>query len=171
MLWFGLQRSREIGDVIETEYGTFVGLDFGVREWVFDIPNAIGAEPMLHEWLADHAGHLRRVQRIATGRAIAGRDPVGPSRLFGVVRGLAFGEENGLIDVEGRPLPTGRYGTLPASVPGVLRAEQLHCDGSPLVDPGGAARDPRLQRIGLRVAATAVDLVRRDRAGGTGGGR
>jgi hypothetical protein len=45
---------------------------------------------------------------------------------------------------------------VPASVPGVLRTEQLSRDGRDLV---GRGREPRLQRVGFRVAGDAKVLA------------
>jgi hypothetical protein len=46
----------------------FVGLDFGVREWVFDLPAVPGAEMLVREWIGDHDEHLESVRALAAGR-------------------------------------------------------------------------------------------------------
>ena len=154
-------QERSFGDVIPTSYGPgneFVGLDFGVREWVLDLPHMPNAEPLLIEWTADHAGHLNRVMDMAMGKDDAQPDPLGLIRQFGVVRGLSFGELGGLLDSAGNALSLPVGAVLPASVPGVLRTEQLSRDGRDLV---GRGREPRLLRVGLRVASSAKDLAGR----------
>ncbi|MCK5943990.1 MAG: serine/threonine protein kinase, partial [Planctomycetes bacterium] len=48
---WGAEVGRELGDVVPTSYGIdFVGLDFGLREWVLDLPHMAGAELLLREW-------------------------------------------------------------------------------------------------------------------------
>ena len=151
-------RSRRAGDVVPTAYGEpFIGLDFGVREWVFDLPHVLGEASLLAEWLGEHSAHLRHVREFARSGRVPGANTAGPLRRFGVVRGLAFGEPGLLIGRDGRPLVRRRYDLLPAVVPGVLRTEQLHRDGTSLLTPG---RDPRLQHVGLRVAADARAIAR-----------
>jgi hypothetical protein len=78
-------------------------------------------------------------------------------RKFGVVRGLAFGERDGLIGRRGELLDPTRFVTLPASVPGVLRSEQLQRDGRDLLSGG---REPRLQQVGFRVVGGASTVAR-----------
>ncbi|HEB53528.1 MAG TPA: serine/threonine protein kinase [bacterium] len=150
---------REVGDVIATAYGVdFYGLDFGVSEWVLDLPHVPGREMLLQLWTDDHAVHLGRALAIGRGEADPPPDPVGPQTMLGVVRGLAFGDVAGLLDRDGSRLDPDRYESVPTSVPGVLRSEQLLRDGSDLL---GRGRDPRLARIGFRIAADAAALARR----------
>jgi hypothetical protein len=151
--------ARSKGDVVPTSYGVdFVGLDFGVREWVFDVPHIRGAEALLVERLSDHVRHLDLVVALALGRPEPPFDPVGPMRSLGVVRGLAFGEREGLIDAAGARLSPSQHRTLPDPVPGVLRTLQLRRDGVGLLN---TAHDPRLAQIGFRVAGSAGPLARR----------
>ena len=56
------------------------------------------------------------------------------------------------------PLQVRDGAPLPASVPGVLRTEQLRRDGQALLDAG---RDARLRWVGFRVAADAAALAKR----------
>ena len=152
------RRDRRAGDVAPTAYASAItGLDFGVREWVADLPHIEGAELLLREWNADHGAHIARVQSYAAGRARPPEDLVWPLSAYGVVRGLALGELDGLLDDAGRRLEAGSLQSVPASVPGVLRTEQLRRDGRDLLS---AALDPRLQVIGFRVAGTAVLVAR-----------
>jgi hypothetical protein len=83
-------------------------------------------------------------------------DALGLIRQFGVVRGLAFGESSGAIDGAGKPLQLAGIRVLPGTVPGVLRTEQLSRDGKDLL---GSGREPRLQRVGFRVAGNAQELA------------
>lgn len=145
--------SRRAGDVVPSRHGfDFVGLDFGVREWVLDLPADAGSELLVREWLGDHQTHLARVRALADGRFEPAPDPAGPLARLGVVRGLCSSEPEGLIDAAGQRLDLGRSPVLPDMVPGVLRAQQLHRDGSDLL---GRGREPMLVRIGLRIAAEA----------------
>ncbi|MCB9876029.1 MAG: serine/threonine protein kinase [Planctomycetes bacterium] len=156
-------RCESAGDVIATPYGApFLGIDFSVREWVMDLPDVPGAELLLRDWLGDHSVHLRRALELAEGRVDAAAGSVDGLRRFGVVRGLAYGEYAGLVDRSGDRLLADRYTTLPESVPGVLRCEQLRRDGGDLL---GRGRDRRLLLVGMRVAVDAADLASR------GGGR
>ncbi len=72
---------------------------------------------------------------------------------LGVVRGLAFGELEGLIDATGARLDPATVTTVPAIVPGVLRTEQLLRTGRDLLSQ---QPDPRLAVIGCRVVGTPV---------------
>lgn len=156
--WTSAQ-TRSFGDYIETSYGLgyeFVGLDFGVQEWVLDLPHMRNADLVLIEWTSDHSKHLERVMGMSIGKQEMLPDALGLIRQFGVVRGLAFGESSGAIDGAGKPLQLAGIRVLPATVPGVLRTEQLSRDGKDLL---GSGREPRLQRVGFRVAGNAQDLA------------
>ena len=152
-----LDRVRSTGDVVATSYGVdFVGLDFGVREWVLDLPHIPGAERLLATWTEDHAGHLSRVMGIAQGQVEMLPTRLGLQRKLAAVRGLAFGEADGAIDPQGRLLDLKSYTVLPDSVPGVLRTEQLSRDGRDLLS---GTREPRLQHVGFRLVADAKKLA------------
>lgn len=143
------------GDVVPSGMATpFLGLDFGVREWVFDLPHIGGApELLLREWLSDHQAHLVRAIAMAHGVSPVDPDPVGAMHALGVVRGLAFGELEGLIDATGARIDPATVTTVPAIVPGVLRTEQLLRTGRDLLSQ---QPDPRLAVIGCRVVGTPV---------------
>jgi hypothetical protein len=131
--------------------GELLGLDFGVREWVGDLPYCAEAGPLLAEWTGDHGAHLARLAAFAAGEP----PPAGLAsslRTLGVIRGLAFGEADGLLGADGRPLVLRPGRSVPASVPGVLRTEQLRRDGRDLLTGGS---DPRLARVGFRCAGGA----------------
>lgn len=145
------------GDVVASAFGNFAGLDFGVREWVADLPHVPGAELLLAEWVGDRAVHLEHVGAFAAGTAVPPRDLATPLRIYGVVRGLALGEVDGLLAPGGTRLDPRGLATVPASVPGVLRSEQLRRDGRDLVS---AEADPRLERTGFRVACDRERLAR-----------
>ncbi|MGE3173208.1 MAG: protein kinase [Planctomycetota bacterium] len=148
-----------MGDLVSsTPFGRPLhGLDFGVREWVLDLPQGSGAggEPLLREWIADRELHAVRALELAGSlpapadlRSRLPPDLQARLRGFAVVRGLAFGEVAGLLDADGRRLPLSGLVYLPESVPGVVRTEQLRRDGRDLM-PGQF--DPRLLRTGFRV--------------------
>ncbi len=147
---------RARGDRVATAAGgEILGLDFGVREWVFDVAEggAQGSAALLHEWTGDHGLHLAKVTAFAAGAAPP-RDVGGRLRELAVVRGLAFGEAFGLVSgLTGRPVIPAAGDVLPADVPGVVRIEQMRRDGRDLV---GAGSDPRLARVGLRLAGGAA---------------
>ena len=155
----GADQRRAVGDVVPTDYDrSFVGLDFGLREWVLDLPHLVGAELLLREWTSDHSVHLSRMLALGAGVSESGQDPLGMQQRVGVVRGLAFGEVGGLVGVDGRRLRLAASAPLPACVPGVLRTEQLRRDGQALL---GAGRDARLRWVGFRVAGDAEVLAKR----------
>jgi hypothetical protein len=150
--------SRASGDFVPTDFGfEFVGLDFGVREWVGDLPHVPRAQLLLSEWTGDCAVHLDRVSTFGSGDGQPPPDLVAPLRTFGVVRGLARGELDGLVDMNGARLEPESSTCVPLSVPGVLRTEQLRRDGRDLLT---SVRDPRLARVGFRVAGTASTVAR-----------
>ncbi|MFT4511753.1 MAG: serine/threonine protein kinase [Planctomycetota bacterium] len=156
--WTSAQ-TRSFGDYIKTSYGDgyeFVGLDFGVQEWVLDLPHMQNAEWLLVEWTNDHQKHLERVMGMSIGKEEVLPDELGLLRQFGVVRGLAFGDRSGVIDGAGKPVQLAELRVLPATVPGVLRTEQLTRGGKDLL---GGGREPRLQRVGFRVAGNAQTLA------------
>ncbi|MCC7062469.1 MAG: serine/threonine protein kinase [Planctomycetes bacterium] len=137
-------------DAVATAFGVpILGLDFGVREWVGDLPHAAEAELLLSEWIGDYEVHLAKTAAFASGAMVPPRDLAAALRSFGVVRGLALGEMEGLISKAGTRLQAERLAEVPASVPGVLRTEQLRRDGRALLSRD---LDPRLQRTGFRVA-------------------
>lgn len=137
--------------------GEFVGLDFGVREWVGDLPHVPEQKSLLEEWIGDHESHVARVAGFADGTKMPPAELAGPLRTFGVVRGLALGEVAGLLAASGQRLEPMGLTTVPASVPGVLRSEQLRRDGRDLL---ADRPDPRLQVVGLRVAGTTAFVAR-----------
>ncbi len=151
-------RSLAAGDQVPSGFDApLLGLDFGVREWVFDLPHVPGAELLLREWWSDHGKHLERATAFARGEAPPA-DLAAAVRALGVVRGLALGERDGLLDATGARLPaSGGSVVLPASVPGVLRSEQVRRDGRDLL---ARRADPRLSRTGFRVVGTGL-LVQR----------
>jgi hypothetical protein len=134
------------------------GLDFGVREWVLDL--AQGSEfaeaSALHEWLADQRLHIERAEQLAKGLLNPPAELQSRLRRFGVIRGLALGELDGLLGADGRVGALTPSGVVPAAVPGVLRSEQIPRDGSGLL---AEARDPRLAVVGFRLAGGAALLA------------
>jgi len=153
------EQTRSFGDVIKTPYGLdFVGLDFGVREWVLDLPHMPGAEDLLAEWTGDHKEHLDRIMAVAAGVPRMQPPTLSLQRQLAVVRGLAFGEADGLLDRAGHPLATAKHRVLPDSVPGVLRTAQLNRNGRDLLS---GAREPRLKNVGFRLAGDAKQLARK----------
>lgn len=156
--WTSAQ-TRSFGDVISTSYGLdFVGLDFGVREWVLDLPHMPRAEDLLAEWTGDHKEHLERIMAVASGEPDMQPPTLSLQRQLAVVRGLAFGEAYGLLDAKGHPLAVARHQVLPNSVPGVLRTAQLNRNGRDLLS---GAREPRLKNVGFRLAGDAKELARK----------
>jgi hypothetical protein len=115
------------------------------------------AQLLLSEWTGDCAVHLDRVSTFGSGDGQPPPDLVAPLRTFGVVRGLARGELDGLVDMNGARLEPESSTCVPLSVPGVLRTEQLRRDGRDLLT---SVRDPRLARVGFRVAGTASTVAR-----------
>ncbi len=157
-----VERSREVGDVVRTELGfELVGLDFGVREWVADLPFSFGVdgEPLLREWLSDHERHLQRAEQFALGQLPSSAQALQSFfARIGAVRGLANGEVAGLIDgISGREIASGEY--LSPRVPGVTRCQNLRRDGR---EPSSRDRDATLAFVGMRLAGGArfVDKVR-----------
>ncbi len=151
------QQCETAGDVVGTSYGAaFFGLDFGVREWVLDIPHVLGADGLLREWIADRDAHLMHIDELSRGVANPMPDRLGPLRHLGVVRGLGLGQRQGLIDATGRPLDVAAFTVVPGCVPGVLRTEQLRRDG---IDLLAGSSDPRLQCIGFRVVGVKERLI------------
>ena len=124
------------------------------------------SETLVREWISDRLLHEQRALELAGARPA----PVDlqarlPSELrarlstFGVVRGLSCAEPEGLLGDDGAAIDPSNVDAIPASVPGVLRAEQARRDGRDLL-PG--REDPRLQHTGFRVvgAAAFVQKVR-----------
>jgi hypothetical protein len=141
---------RAAHDVVATAFRVEItGLDFGVREWVADLPHTAGAELLLGEWIGDYEVHLARIAAFASGTMAPPRDLAASLRAFGVVRGLGLGEVEGLLAGDGTRLTISLLTAVPGSVPGVLRTEQLRRDGRALLSQ---EQDPRLRRTGFRVA-------------------
>jgi serine/threonine protein kinase len=148
-----MAESRAAGDVIPGMLGfDLVALDFGVREWVLDLPYVgVGhARTLLEEWLRDHAVHVDRARALARGEGGEDLGDLAPLLAQrGVVRGLASGELRGLIDArDGRLVDPQAGSPLPATVPGVVRTLIVRRDGAgPMGEP-----DPHLESLGLRLA-------------------
>ncbi|MEZ5965353.1 MAG: serine/threonine-protein kinase [Planctomycetota bacterium] len=139
------------GDRVVTDFGVeMTGLDFGVREWVGDVPAAPGDSTMF-EASADHVRHLEAVSALASGRL---RPEVARSLLrFGSVRGLALDElataaPGNAVHAKGR---------WPARVPGVVRVLQMARDGSGVLPD---EVDPHLAVLGVRLCGGRRFLAR-----------
>ncbi len=158
------EESERIGDLVHTspESSTaIIGLDFGVREWVIDLPFAAAAGDaaltrrtlMMREWLGEHARLVRRAEALARGALPVADLPADLAThfsRFGVVRGLASGELRGLKSgVDGR-VQAWKTGKLEAEIPGVVRELTIRRDGTGLL-PGRLDRHLRL--CGFRLAA------------------
>ncbi len=149
---------RDAGDVVRAGQGaSFTGLDFGVREWVADLPHVPGAELLLREWIGDHATHSTRVRTFGDGSDQPPPDLAAPLRTFGAVRGLALGELDGVVDGRGSRVDLATILAIPETTPGVLRTEQLRRDGRDLLVD---RRDPRLRTVGFRVVCAPAALAR-----------
>ena len=125
------EESVALGDVVETEpQHQFIALDFGVREWVLNLPyteSRAESRAVLAVWLADHARHVELAEQLAATGELDDwpEDLRSIFRLTGVVRGLALGERDGLIDGLGGGRILLGDGVLPPTVPGVVRSLHL----------------------------------------------
>ncbi len=144
--------SSAAGDVVETELGGLItGLDFGVREWVLDLPLLArdAARPLLIERLSDHERHVLAAAALAAGDPGAGM----ATELVrtGSARGIALGEAELAGAAAGE-----HFGP---EAPGVVRVLQLRRDGRGVL-PGEL--DPHLPFIGFRLCGGPrfLDLVR-----------
>lgn len=141
--------SSTMGDRVSGERGILVGLDYGVREWVLDLPwlkhPAKGTIRGLH---ADYARHLRAATGFAANEDLA--SVAKELAELGVVRGLALGEVAWLRNVDSR-------GVLPPSVPGVVRTLHMRRDGGGVLPD---ELDPHLDRVGLRLCGGAAFIAK-----------
>jgi len=143
----------EIGDYADGFDGRVYGLDFGVREWVEDLPIIPSdKDSRYHEsWIESHTEHQKQVERFArTGRL----DGSVSLRRLGVVKGLGFGEPA----IEGRDpalyLEPTRFGD--SSLLGVKRTENVPRDG--IGRPG--RNHPSLRMIGFRLCGRSKFIAR-----------
>ncbi len=146
----------EFGDSVSGEQGAgWNGLDTGVREWVLDLP-AASPDDLLLELLRDHARHVERALELGDGGALF-RDAELAILVerYGVLRGLALGEPWRPVDVQGRRLSDPSQ-PLTAGVAGVVVTLMLRRDG---LDETRHGADPRLARVGFRMAAGAPFLA------------
>jgi serine/threonine protein kinase len=145
--------SDAMGDRVAGPRGTLVGLDFGVREWVMDLPwLRHPAKGTIRGLQSDYARHLRASTGFLANADL--KDVRQELAALGVVRGLALGEVRLLRDAldpdGGRP---GDARLLPATVPGVVRTLHLRRDGSGALPD---ELDPHLDRVGLRLCGGAA---------------
>jgi hypothetical protein len=142
--------SAAAGDVVDNQpmWLPLFAIDFGVREWVLDLPFVSPDErTLLVEYHANALRHLEVAQALARGE-VAGE--LGRRLLLtGTVRGLALGETDGLLDARTGARVTDADGPLPAGVPGVVRTLYLRRDGRGLLPDEW---DPHLASTGLRLA-------------------
>lgn len=135
----------EVSDVHWVSGGRLTGLQFGVSEWVADLPfgGPRDRQGQLVEWLRDAELHLEKVGELARGEGAEGLF----GRWFGqmaVIRGQPLGSDLGGVTVAGHPC-----------FPGVLRAVNVRRDGR---DPVADRTDRRLAGIGIRWVGTAPFL-------------
>ncbi|MCA8957487.1 MAG: serine/threonine protein kinase [Planctomycetes bacterium] len=149
-----LAELRRRGDSVRSARGELVGLDFGRREWVMDLPwpRDAAARNLVGVWMRDFELH----QRLAAGeQAIEGlaAGEAAVLRTVGVVRGGDLTDAQRLVDLEtGRPArpdaPLGR------GVPGVTRVLCIDRDGSGI----GGKTHRLLREVGMRLAGGRVFL-------------
>lgn len=164
-----LEQLRSAGDLVRLTRGyetsEVLGLDFGVREWVLDLPFQKDHE-VLQVWLENHGHHVEQ----ALGAPVQNEALLSNLARYGVVRGAAIGDESALLDTnQGELLDRElQQRHVPSSVPGVTRMLILQRDGLGLLDQ----EDPHLQEIGFRLVGGEA-FVRRARAvdAVSGGGR
>ena len=125
------------------------GLDFGVREWVIDLPVLMADRGRALAAMADHVRHLEAAAELATLPATA--DAERAVLRLGVVRGVALDE----LARATTPLTVGR-GRCSPQVPGVVQVLQLARDGSGVPNE----LDPHLSAIGMRLCGGRSFLQR-----------
>jgi hypothetical protein len=146
--------SLAAGDALDTALGsTLIGLDFGVREWVLDLPYAESARILF----SDHEQFLQVLTQFAASGGGVPEPLRAVSTVNGVVRGLASGEIRGLVDGLRGALVDRSAQTVPASVPGVVRTLVLRRDGNSVM---ADQLDPHLSYTGMRLAGDRVLIER-----------
>ncbi|MEE9126753.1 MAG: hypothetical protein V3U11_06400, partial [Planctomycetota bacterium] len=142
-----------MGDRVSRSRGTLLGLDFGVREWVMDLPwlrhPAKGTIRSLH---SDYQRHLQASTMFLDNEDLA--DVHKELGELGVVRGLALGEVALLRDALDPQAGNG-FGDKPLSVtvPGVVRTLHVRRDGGGVLPD---EPDPHLGKVGLRLCGEAA---------------
>ena len=133
--------------------GTLLGLDFGVREWVMDLPwLEHPAGGMIRSLHSDYQRHLQASTMFLTNKYLAHvHKELGA---LGVVRGLALGEVALLRDALDPQAGNG-FGDkpLPVTVPGVVRTLHVRRDGGGVLPD---EPDPHLGKVGLRLCGEAA---------------
>jgi hypothetical protein len=128
------------------------GLDFGVREWVLDMPWPSSArrdeQPIVELWLQNHVEHIARAVEFDPDR-IQVSSLRATLLKIGVVRGGRL-----MLDEELALLPPGE--PLPSRLRGVMRTGHLHRVGL-------SVERRLLRHVGMRLAGGAA-LIRRVRA-------
>ncbi len=143
--------NRAFGDHIQTEKGELLALDFGVREWVLDLPYGVHQRDLLGTMFADHLIHLQQATQFFSNRSLdLARSDLAKK---GVVRGLAMGEVDCLLMPISNSSPTNdqasNVGPLPLDVPGVVYTLYLFRNG---LMQFNQSPDPNLAKIGFRLA-------------------
>jgi hypothetical protein len=150
------------GDQVPGLHGNFIALDFGVREWVLDLPRPAEADESharMLDWIQDHHDHLEKIGAIAAGESLGLLTPLSSQA---VLRGTAWGEAGltGLSTQElltpppvlhpALPMPlSGAESGISAAVAGVVRCVHVERDGS-LFQRGDL--DPHVLVAGFRLA-------------------
>jgi len=139
------------GDRVVSELGVEItGLDFGIREWVADLPLPPGEGGHAFDAVADHVRHLEAAEELARGEL---RLVERPLLRFGMARGMALDE---LVSTP-QGTAVHAHGRWPARVPGVVRVLQLARDGSGMLPN---ELDPHLPVLGVRLCGGRVFLSR-----------
>lgn len=150
-------RVRQEGDVLITPLGRLHGIDFGLREWVFDLPWPSldpGLQAIVASWMGDHDSYLVKAELSEVGNLAP--QQLAHLRLRGVVRGLATAELGSLRELaQDRLVPA--EDPIPALAPGAVVAVAVARSGAGL-SPGEL--DPLLGRIGMRLAGAAAFIER-----------
>lgn len=161
------KQEAEAGDYVVVRGGShsdarIVGLDFGVREWVLDLPyqESNPYKSIIREWLADHSKHVLHAMAAEEVNEQETEQIMLELRRNGVVRGAALGDELALVD-NGKRVSRSEpeSSPLPPAVPGVVRVLILPREGKTLDQPS-----EYLKEIGFRLVG-AERFVRRMREG------
>lgn len=149
---FSARELADAGDRVRTDFGVeMTGLDFGVREWVADVPLSASVGVPTFDTSADHARHLEAADELASGRL---RPEVArPLLRLGIARGTALDE----LVATPQGSTAHAAGRWPARVPGVVRVLQLARDGSGVLPN---ELDPHLPVVGVRLCGGRAFLTR-----------
>jgi len=152
-----LDKILKDGDLVQTTVGKIRGVDFGVREWVLDLPwpTEPGARQIVAGVLRNHQEHRLQALDLSEQPNLSAGQKFDLRRI-GVIRGRSLVDGQPVVDLLNPDTAVSAADKLPTGVPGVVKTMYLARSGT-----GLQGRPHRmLGQVGMRLVGGEEFLKR-----------